>query len=431
MFGWKTIRADEYEAQQRKISALESEVKGYMENEKAGNAYFASISPLLKGEDIDNIMAAIKRADLKTAYESCAPVYGIINRIAMAVGEMFTCLELQQFKDGKWVDVEEHWILNLLHNPNDRFSCQRFGQAWSINRMVYGDATVYTKAQTGKEYGQAKDMYIIPGFRVKINKGGYKEPLSGIIISGGSKQEEIKKEDFFMSFNYNLDDTSFYGTSPLAVAAIYLSIIDRGMARQDLSLKNGGPTAIVTPKPDNLGVMPVTADDVTEQLNGKDVKGQIKALRAAIELHELGSSPVDLNILASHKEAVNVLCFLYNMPVDLYYGQAKYENMKEAKMALYESCAIPMANEFAEDLLSHFNLTEQGYRLTVNTDRVDVLQENPTDVLTNLNLMGATLNEKREAYGYERIEEDWADKPMIPMSTVFGGEAFGDIDENV
>ena len=433
MFGYKTIKASELDALKSKISGLESEVKGYMENRKAGNAYFEALAPLLRGMDLENWKNAIKRSDLKEAYESNGPAWGLIDRIARCTGEMFSCLELQRWDGKKWSDVENHWLLDLLHRPNDRFSCQRFGQAWAINRCVYGDATVYTPSiSAGADYGKVKQMFIIPGHRVGIEKGGYTEPLKGIKVTGGKTPELIKKEDFFMSFTYNLDDTSFYGTSPLVVAAVYLSVIDRGMARQDTSLLNGGPTALVTPKPDNLGVMPAQADELTDELNGRAVKGQIKALRTAIELHELGASPVDLGILASHKEAITALCFIYNVPVDLYYGQSKYENAKEAKKALYENCGIPLANEFAQDYLAHFGL-EKEFRLTVNTDRVDVLQESPKDVLANLNLMGATLNEKREAYGYEPRPEPWADLPMIPMSTVFGGEAFGsgedDIDE--
>lgn len=428
MFGRRIIKETEVEALQAKITGLEGEVKGYLENGKAWNAYFAAIAPLLQGLDLGELTSTIKRAELKEAYEKNAPAYGIINRIARATGEMFTCLELQRWNKDKWEDVQDHWLLNLLHHPNDRYNCQRFGQGWCVNKLVYGESTVYSPMGIGKEFGQGTEMYIIPGHRVSIEKGGYKHPLKGIKVTGGKNPELIEPKDFFMSFDYNLDDTSFYGTSPLSVAAVYLSIIDRGMARQDLSLLNGGPSAIVTPKPDNLGVMPVNADDVTEQLNGKEVKGQIKAIRSAIDIHELGSSPIDLNILASHKEAVTALCFVYNIPVDLYYGQAKYENAKEAKKALYEACAVPLANEFGADLLAHFKM-EGEYRLAVNTDRVDVLQDDPSDVLDNLTKMSATLNEKREAYGYERIEEEYADKPMLSMGVMFGNEGYGDIDE--
>ena len=428
MFGLKTVRVKDLEAREAKITALEAEVKGYYENEKAGNAYFAAIAPLLKGMDLENIKAAIKRSDLKDAYESNGPAWGIINKIAKAVGEMFTFLELQHWNGKEWEDVEKHWLLDLLHHPNDRFNCKRFGEGWSINKLVYGDSTVYSPKLVGKDFGTGKEMYLIPGHRVGIEKGGYRAPMKGIKVMGGRAPELIEPKDFFMSFNYNLDDTSFYGTSPLVVAAVYLSVIDKGMARQDVALQNGGPTAIVTPKADNLGVMPAMADAVTDELNGKEVKGQIKALRTAIELHQLGVSPVDLGILASHKEAITALCFVYDIPVDLYYGQSKYENAKEAKKALYESNAIPLANEFAADLLAHFELDNE-YRLTVNTDKISVLQDDPSDVLDNLTKMGATLNEKREAYGYEPRPEPWANLPMIPMSTVFGGEGINDIDE--
>lgn len=428
MFGLKTVRVKDLEAREAKITALEAQVKGYYENQEAGNAYFAAIAPLLQGMDLEDINAAIKRADLKHAYETNAPAWGIINKIAKAVGEMFTFLELQKWNGKEWEDVEEHWLLDLLRHPNDRYNCKRFGEGWTINRLVYGDATVYSPKLIGKEFGQGKEMYLIPGHRVSIEKGGYRAPMKGIKVTGGKQSELIEPKDFFMSFNYNLEDTSFFGTSPLVVAAVYLSVIDKGMLRQDVSLQNGGPSAIITPKADNLGVMPATADAVTEELNGKEVKGQIKALRTAIDLHQLGVSPVDLGILASHKEAITALCFVYEIPVDLYYGQSKYENAKEAKKALYETNAIPLANEFAADFLSHFGM-DIDYRLVVNTDKISVLQDDPSDVLDNLAKMHATLNEKREAYGYEPRPEPWADLPMVPMATVFGGEGLNDIDE--
>ena len=37
----------------------------------------------------------------------------------------------------------------------------------------------------------------------------------------------------------------------------------------------------------------------------------------------------------------------------------------------------------------------------------------------------------REAYGYDRIEEEWADKPLLPMGISFGNEYEDyDISEN-
>ena len=43
--------------------------------------------------------------------------------------------------------------------------------------------------------------------------------------------------------------------------------------------------------------------------------------------------------------------------------------------------------------------------------------------------MDATLNERSTANGYDRIEEPYADQPMIPLGVQFGNETY-DIDEN-
>lgn len=426
MFGLKTIKARDYAALRDKAEALENEIKGYYENTDARNQYFRGIATLLKGMDIPDLFASIKRGDLRNVYESCGPAYGIINRIAKAVGDMFAYLELYDLKAEKF--VENHWILDLLRHPNDRYNTRRFGKAWAVNYLVYGDSFIYAPPLMGKDYGQAKEMYQIPGHRVGIEKGGYREPMKGIKVTGGGVEDIIGPEAFFESFNYNLDDISFYGFSPLVAAALYLSIIDRGMKREDTSLKNGGAANIVTPAKDNLGVLPADKKTLEEELNGKDVANKTVALRVPVDVHQLGQTPLDLGILDSHKEAITALCFVYDIPVDLYYGQAKYENAKEAKKALYENNAIPLANEFAADLLAHFRLDDQ-YTLTVNTDRIDVLKEDPSDTLDNLGKMHATLNEMREAYGYEPRPEPWADQPILPLGVMFGNESL-DIDES-
>jgi phage portal protein BeeE len=183
---------------------------------------------------------------------------------------------------------------------------------------------------------------------------------------------------------------------------------------------------IITPAKDTMGIMPKDADGLEKRYNNKNNAGKTVVERIPIEVHTLGNAPVDLNILESHKEAVTALCFVYGLPVDLYYGQAKYENAKVAKQTIYDSNAIPLANELAEDLLNYTGLSRDGYRLEVNTDRIDVLQDYPGDVFDNLTKMHATLNEMREAYGYDRIEEPYADQPILQMGVQFGNEGLTD-----
>jgi hypothetical protein len=254
--------------------------------------------------------------------------------------------------------------------------------------------------------------------------------MEGIQLLGMGGGSSIKIEDIFESFDYNLDDRSLFGTSKIVAAATYLSVMEKGMQRQDTTLEAGGATHIITPKPDESGtVLPQYAKEVEAIVNGQNSLGKKRYFHIPLEVVHIGDNPIDLNILGSHKDAVTALCFVFRIPVDLYYGQAKYENAKEAKKTIYEQNAIPMANEFADDLLHFLGLDKQGYRLEVNTDRIEVLRAKRGEMLDDLTKMHASLNELREANGYAPIEEDWANKPLMPMGVTYGNEFDIDITE--
>ena len=418
-------RADQAEAQL-------TEIKGFYGGDNTQNEYLKRLAIQLNGLRLPP-MTVWGREQIKKAYETIAPVNGVIDYIADNVGECMKYLELRQVnQDGDFDYVEDHWILDILRKPNDRYNVKRFGKAWAVNRLLFGDAFVYAPLTPGKDrqIDPKVGMYVLPGQRVATDAGGLEKPLKGIRLIGTTGDPIDLEGKVFESFDYNLDDTSFYGTSKIVAAAVYLSILDKGMRRQDTSLDNGGVAGIITPKADSeYGIKPSDADQVEKDVNSSSSFNKVKAFRTPIEYHAIGNTPVDLAILGSHKEAVTALCFVYRLPVDLYYGQSKYENAKEAKKAIYEQQAIPLAEEFAADLLSYTGLDAQGFELVVNRDEIPAMQETPTEALDRITKMHGSLNELREANGFDTIDEPYADLPMIPLGVQFGNEAAYDIDE--
>ena len=413
---WKLVRAKEY-------NALKTEVKGFYEREEEVNTYLASLKKMIPSLGLPD-MGRMSREQIRKAYEQNAPVMGVVNYIAENVGEVMRFLELYD-KNGEV--VEDHPVLKALRRPNDRFSLKKFGTAWAINRLLFGDAFTYVVRKAGKD-GDIQ-LYIIPSQRV-VTESGNLRIMEGIRILGMGDSAKISIDEVFESFDYNLDDTSLFGTSKIVAAATYLAVMEKGMQRQETTLEAGGATHLITPKPADDGtVLPKYAAEVEKLVNGQKSLGKKRFFHIPLEVLHLGDTPVDLNILGSHKDAVTALCFVYRIPVDLYYGQAKYENAKEAKKTIYEQNAIPMANEFADDLLHFLKLDEQGFRMEVNTDKIEVLRASRGEMLDDLTKMHASLNEMREANGYAPIEEEWADKPLMPMGLTYGNE-FADIDIN-
>lgn len=411
----------------RELEALKREVKGYYggDGENDLNKLLRQMFPY-GGEMME--FAQFDRAKLLECYKTTDSVYGLINRIAKRCGEISKYIELVEVKSEK--EVEKHWLLDMLRQPNDRYNLQKFLIGWATQKLVYGDVFTYCDRSVGSKR-QINAMYLVPGNKVMIQKGGWREPMKGIKLELG-QNELLNMEDVWQSFYYNPEMDSFYGFSPLQAAAASVQIIRNTKRRQNTSVNNGGINTLITPKPDNMGLMPMDQSHLEQELNSEKNINKTKYLRTAIEVHKLGSTPIELGLLDSSKDSVTALCFAYEFPIDLYYGQSKYENAREARKAEYESIAIPMVEEFCDDLMLYCNRYFKdtlGLKFIVNRDKIDVLKNSPTEILTNLGLMGASLNEKRKAYGYEPINEAYANEPMLPLGIQFGGNTY-DINEN-
>ena len=433
----------EMKALEAKISELQvlqttqaaqlQERKGYLYGDNTDNEF---LRKLLNVTFSTTDFGDFGREELYLTYRTNSAVFGIIDRIAKACGEIGQYIELLDKDDNV---VEDNPLIKVLKRPNDRFSLYQFLYAWATNYNVFGDAFVYAKKGIGKDLGNVAGMYVIPSHKVDIEKGGWAQPIKGIKIKGSADMDIITPSDYFQSFIYNLDSDTYFGFSPLIAAAYDCQLLKKGKLRLNTSMDNGGVNAIIAPAKDKDGfVVPQAANELEKDLNSNKNANRTMFLRQAVEVTKVGSTPVELGVLDGSKEAVTALCFAYGIPVDLYYGQSKYENAKEAKKSLYESAAIPLINVFCNDLMNFVKYDESGkevkqyagMKLILNTDKIEVLKASTTEVLTSLNLMNATLNEKREAMGYAEIEEDYANKPMLTLGVQFGDMYSQDIDEN-
>lgn len=434
----------------RDIKALEEKIYGLQELQTEQAKQLQERKGFLYGDNSDNEFLRklldvtfsvtdfgnFDRDTLYLTYRTNSAVFGIIDRIAKAVGEVGQYIELLDKDDQV---VENSPLIKVLHRPNDRFSLYQFLYAWATNYNIFGDAFVYAKKGVGKDLGSISEMYVMPSHKVNIEKGDWMQPIKGIKIKGTADLNLITPKDYFQSFIYNLDSDTYFGFSPLIAAAYDCQLLKKGKLRLNTSMDNGGVNAIIAPAKDKDGfIVPQAANELEKDLNSNKNANRTMFLRQAVEVTKVGSTPVELGILDGSKEAVTALCFAYGIPVDLYYGQSKYENAKEAKKALYESAAIPLINAFCGDLMNFIKYDESGkevkqyagMKLSLNTDKIEVLKASTTEVLTNLNLMNATLNEKREAMGYERRPEPYADKPMLNLGVQFGDMYSPDINEN-
>lgn len=416
----------------KQIEGLKAEilqVKGYFGGDNTNNEYLKDLTKYIQNGVALLDFSTVDRTKLVNYYKSNAIVRGIVGTtIGNAISELADYIEVQG-KDKKV--IEGHWAEKVLNKPNDLYNKRKFIKGWAINRMLTGDAFVYGLEGKALSKGQFTELYLLPSQDVTINIGGLTQPIKGYSLPNTySLTAPLSPKNVMFSREYNTESNTFYGLSPLQSAANIIQLLEKGDKRQNAALSNGGVNNIVTPKPDQFGgVTGVAAENLKQEFNDRHEGNYNSFIRLPIEVHKVGDTPADLALLETSKYAINALCFVYGISVDSFLAQAKYENAKEAKKAVYEQAAIPLMNEFLEDYTA-FCKMEEGVKFVLNTDKIEILKAAPTEVMANLTAMGASINEKREYMGYEKRNEPYCDLPAIPLGISLGDPNAFDVQEN-
>jgi phage portal protein BeeE len=112
-------------------------------------------------------------------------------------------------------------------------------------------------------------------------------------------------------------------------------------------------------------------------------------------------------------------------------GDNTYSNYAESNRAFYRQTVIPMAQWLARALTHWFQADlERDQRLVIDLDSIEALQTERAELWTKLQATTfLTINEKREALGYQPVDggdEVYIGAGQLPISgdaTVEGGPA--------
>lgn len=429
IFGKKGVKALREELQTMNKSLEEKiEKKGYYESPtNQDNEYLKQVLKFANEALRLVDFSEVNRMELVNYFKKNAVVRGIIDTtIASAVAELVDYIELVD-KNKKVID--KHWALDVLNKPNDLENKRKFVKAWAINRLITGDAFVYGLEGIGLSKGTFTELYVMPSQYVEIITGGLTNPIKGYKVTEvASLEARLTPKNVMFSRDYNPDIKTYYGLSKLYSAAYMVQLLDKADKRQNTSMENGGVNTLITPKPDSLGSTTATqTENIRKEMNQNKKSNYNAFLPEAVEVHKVGDTPVDLQVLEASKYAINALCFVYGISVDTFLAQAKYENSKEAKKQVYEGAAIPLMNEFLEDFTSFCKLKDEKFIL--NTDKIEILKKSPLDQMSVYDKAYMSINERREYLGFPKIKEPYADLPVIPMGVSLGDPNAFDFNE--
>lgn len=173
-------------------------------------------------------------------------------------------------------------------------------------------------------------------------------------------------------------------------------------------------------------------EDLQKKQQGEVNARGIMLLGGGLKWQQVAMSPQDMDWLQGTKLLAQEIASVYRVPTQLLgiEGSQTYANYAEAKVAFYTQAVLPLMDLYVSEINRFLGRDFEGARVCYNPDDIEALEplraERRAELLRTDVL---TINEKRELLGYERREEEEADKLFVQPNDIPLDDAFSDIDD--
>ena len=266
----------------------------------------------------------------------------------------------------------------------------------------------------------------MPSQIMEIVSGGIMQPVQKYRIEYQGAYD-IPAEDVchIKDFNPYYDGTGshLYGQSPLRAGLRSLTTNNEAVQTGVKYLQNQTARGILTSDEGDLNEVQAQQlkDKFRKNFQGSDNAGDVIITPKKLSWVNFGLNASDVSLIQQYNASIKDLCNIYAVPVQLLNNteSATYNNMKEAKKALYQNCVIPELNKIRDEL-NRWLVPKFGEKLFIDFDysAIPELQEENEKVVDQLSkAWWVTPNEKRSVMNYGVDEENVAlDNYYIPAN---------------
>ena len=334
------------------------------------------------------------------------------------------------------VGVEDTELHELLNRPNPAQSFNSWIQeviafgALTGNRYIYGIAP-----DTGQNSGKYKELYVLPSQVVEIHSGGLMKPVKEYTLEyNGTYRIPAEFICHIKNFNpyYDGSGSHLYGMSPLKAGLRSMDANNEALTTGVKYLQNQTARGMLISDEGDITESQAKQlkDKFRSTYQGSQNAGDLIITPKKLSWVNFGLNASDLSLIEQYNASIKDLCNVYNVPVQLLNNtdSTTYNNMKEAKKALYQNAVIPELIRIREEL-NRWLTPQYGDKLYIDFDfnSIPELQEETEKVVDQMSKSWwLTPNEKRIAMNYGvdednvRMNEYYVPANLIPMEPSSG-----------
>ena len=327
------------------------------------------------------------------------------------------------------VELQDTELHKLLERPNPAQSYNSwiteliaFGKLTG-NRYIYGIGP-----DTGANIGKYTELYVMPSQIMEIVSGGIMKPVSKYKIEyNGTYEIDASEICHIKDFNPYYDGTGshLYGQSPLRAGLRSLTTNNEAVQTGVKYLQNQTARGLLMSDEGDINEVQAQQlkDKFRKQFQGSDNAGDVIITPKKLSWVNFGLNAADVSLIEQYNASIKDLCNIYNVPVQLLNNtdSSSYNNMKEAKKALYQNAVIPELLKI-KDELNRWLAPKFGEKLCIEFDFsvIPELQEETDKVVDQLTkAWWLTPNEKRAAMNYGKDNEtSQLDDYFIPANLI-------------
>ena len=327
------------------------------------------------------------------------------------------------------VELQDTELHKILERPNPAQSYN----AWLTELIAFGKLTgnryIYgIGPDTGANVGKFTELYVMPSQVMEIISNGIMEPVSKYKLEyNGTKYIDASEICHIKDFNPYYDGTGshMYGQSPLRAGLRSLTTNNEAVQTGVKYLQNQTARGLLTSEMGDINEVQAQQlkDKFRRQHQGSDNAGDIIITPNKMSWVNFGLNASDVSLIAQYNASIKDLCNIYNVPVQLLNNtdSSSYNNMKEAKKALYQNAVIPELIKI-KDELNRWLAPKYGDKLCIEFDFsvIPEMQEETEKIVDQLSkAWWITPNEKRSAMNYGKDEENTQlDDYFIPANLI-------------
>ena len=385
-------------------------------------------------------------------YRKNATVYSLVNIITKAsstipfmIYEKVNENELKKYKamtsgmvDGSILHkanmIKKHALVELehtdLHELLERPNPAQSYASWMSEIVAYGKLTgnryIYgLSPETGDNASKYKELYIMPSQIMEIISGGIMQPVKEYKVEyNGSYTIPSENICHIKDFNPYYDGTGshLYGQSPLKAGLRSMTTNNEAVQTGVKYLQNQTARGVLMSDEGDLNEVQAQQlkDKFRSSFQGSNNAGDVIITPKKLSWVNFGLNASDLSLLEQYNASIKDLCNIYNVPVQLLNNteSSTYNNMKEAKKALYQNCVIPEMLKIRDEL-NRWLVPMYGDKLFLDFDFsvIPELQEEMDKVVDQMSkAWWVSPNEKRAAMSYGEEENEAMNDFYIPAN---------------